>query len=107
RDSLTSEQMARIQKLQTALVEVDGQPVEQWVDDFKRDLDPDRELDVWETMAKAYTAYCSTHTLSPEAKKEVYKVVLLRSTASEQEALEHLELKVLTKDDAIAVMRGF
>jgi len=99
--------MERARKLQTVFVEVDGQSVEQWVDNFKRDLNPDRELDIWETMAKAYTAYCSKRTLSPEAKKEVYKVVLLRSMAPEKDVLERLELKVLTKEEAAAVMRGF
>ena len=80
--------MARVRKLQAVFVEVDGQPVEQWVDNFKRDLDPDHELDIWEMMAKAYTAYCSKRTLTPEAKKEVYKVVLLRSMASEKRSEE-------------------
>jgi hypothetical protein len=107
RDSLSPKQMERVRKLQAVFVEVDGQSVEQWVDGFKRDLNPDRELDIWETMAKAYTAYCSKRTLSPEAKKEVFKVVLLRSTAPEKDVLERLELKVLTKDEAVAVMRGF
>jgi hypothetical protein len=100
--------MERVRKLQAVFVEVDGQSVEQWVDNFKRDLNPDRELDIWETMGKAYTSYCSKQcTMSPEAKKEVYNVVLLRSMAPEKEVLERLELKVLTKDDAVAVMRGF
>lgn len=107
RDSLSPEQMERIRKLQAVFVEVDGMSVEQWVDNFKRDLDPDRELEIWEVMAKAYTSFCSTRTLSSEAKREVYKVVLLRSMASEQEVLQRLDLEILTKDDAIAVMRGF
>jgi len=107
RDSLTPEQMERVRRLQAVFIEVDGQSVEQWVDNFKRDLNPDRELDIWEAIAKAYTAYCSKRTLSPEAKREVYKVVLLRSMAPESDVLERLELKVLTKDDAVAVMQGF
>jgi hypothetical protein len=107
RDSLTAEQMERVRKLQAVFVEVDGQSVEQWVDNFKRDLNPDRELEIWESMAKAYTAYCSKRTLSPEVKKEVFEVILLRSMAPEKDVLERLELKVLTKDEAVAVMRGF
>lgn len=107
RESLTPEQMERVRRLQAVFVEVDGQSVAQWVDGFKRDLDPDRELDIWETMAKAYTVYCSKRTLSPEAKKEVYKIVLLRSMAPEKDVLGHLELKVLTRNEAVEVMRGF
>lgn len=70
--------MERVRKLQAVFVEVDSQSVEQWVDGFKRDLNPDRELDIGETMAKAYTAYCSKRTLSPEAKQEVFNVSGLR-----------------------------
>jgi hypothetical protein len=44
RDSLTDEQMVRLRKIHTILSEVDGQSVEKWAEDFKRDADPDREL---------------------------------------------------------------
>lgn len=107
RDSLTPDQMARIRKLQAVFVEVDGQSVEEWADGFKRDLNPDRELVIWERMGKAYTGYCSKRTLTPEAKKEVFRVVLLRSMASEEDVLGRLELKVLTKNEAIEIMRDF
>jgi hypothetical protein len=67
RDSLTDEQMARIRALQATFVEVDGQTVEQWVDNFKRDIDPDKELRIWERMSKAFRAFCDGRKLSPEA----------------------------------------
>lgn len=107
RDALSDNQMDRIRALQSLFVEVDGQPLEKWVDDFKRDADPDRELRVWERMAKAYGAYCNGRTLSPDAKKDVYRIVLLRSMSSEKDVLERVELKVLSRDDAIAVMKGY
>ncbi len=81
--------------------------MEQWVDNFKRDLDPDRELRLWERIAKAYRAYCGERKLSLGAKTEVYRVLLLRSMASEQEVLERVQLKELSRDDAIAVMKGY
>jgi len=107
RDALSDEQMARIRALQAVFVEVDGQTVEQWVDSFKRDWDPDKELRIWEQMAKAYRGYCDGKQLSAVAKKDVYRVVLLRSMASEQDVLERVELNELSHDDAIAVMKGF
>jgi hypothetical protein len=107
RETLSDEQMARIRTLQGTFVEVDGQTVEQWVNNFKRDADPDKELRVWERMAKAYRAYCDVRKLSPEAKKEVFRVVLLRSMASEQDVLERVKLKELTREEAIAVMKGY
>jgi hypothetical protein len=107
RDALSDEQMARIRSLQATFADADGQTVEQWVDDFKRDSDPDQELRVWERMAKAYRAYCDGRKLSTGAKKEVYRVLLLRSMASEQDVLERAKLKELSREDAIAVMKGF
>jgi hypothetical protein len=107
RDALSDEQMARIRALQAVFVEVDGQTVEKWVDNFKRDADPDKELRVWERMAKAYRTYCEGKKLSVAAKKDVYRVVLLRSMASEQDVLERVNLNELSRDDAIAVMKGF
>ena len=106
RDTLNDEQMARIRALQTVFVEVDGQTVEQWVDNFKRDADPDKELRVWERMAKAYRAYCDGKQLSATAKKDVYRIVLLRSMAPEHEVLDKVKLSELSRDDASAVMKG-
>src|SRR5262245_12810667 len=45
---LTEEQMDRIRKLHRTFEEVDGQTLDQWVDDFKRDADPDSNLETWE-----------------------------------------------------------
>jgi hypothetical protein len=107
RDALNDEQMTRIRTLQATFAEVDGQTVEQWVDNFKRDADPDRELRVWERMARAYRAYCDERRLSPEAKKDVFRVVLLRSMAPEHDVLERVKLMELSREDAIAVMKGY
>jgi hypothetical protein len=107
RDALSDDQMARIRSLQATFVEVDGQPVEQWVDNFKRDADPDKELLVWERMAKAYRGYCEGKKLSAAARKDVYRVVLLRSMASEKEVLERVKLAELSREDAVSVMKAY
>ena len=107
RESLTAKQIERIEALQKIFVEIDGQTVAQWTDSFKRDLDPDKELAIWERMAKAYSAYCGDHELSLEARKEVYKVILLRSMASPDDVLDRLELKLISKQEAEDVMAGY
>jgi hypothetical protein len=107
RDALSDEQMTRIRTLRATFVEVDGLTVEQWVDNFKRDMDPDRELRIWERIAKAYRTYCDGKKLSLKAKKEVYRVVLLRSMSSERDVLEKIKLTELSREDAIAVMKSY
>jgi hypothetical protein len=99
--------MERIHKLRDTLTEVYHSPVEKWVDNFKRDADPDKELAVWEKIAAGYTRYCSKRPLSIEAKKDVFQLLLLRSMAPEQEVLNHIKLKTLTVDEAKETLKEF
>lgn len=105
--SLTEEQIARVQRVQKVFSEVDPSPIEKWVEDFRRDANPERELSLWESMATAYETFTTSRTLTLAARKEVFGVVLLRSGAPEEEVLKHLKLKVLTEKDARDIMRLF
>jgi len=55
-------------------------------------------------MATAYAGFCGGRNLTPEAKREVYELVLLRSGAPDKEVLERAALKVLTPTDASEVL---
>jgi hypothetical protein len=99
--------MERINKLRDALAEVERSPIEKWVDNFKRDANPDKELAVWERIAAGYTRYCSRKRLSKEAKEDVFQLLLLRSMASEKEVLNHIKLKTLTVDEAKETLKEF
>jgi hypothetical protein len=106
REKLTSEQLERVRFLQKTFAEVDQRPLEEWIDGFLRETNIGREMALCELMAKAYSRYTQSHELTLEGKTEVFRVVLLRTMASEDEVLAHLDLKILTKEDALAVMRG-
>src|SRR5262245_19673392 len=102
--TLTDKQMARIERLQEIFSEVSPQPLEKWVDDFKRDMNPDNELAVWESMATAYQTFVASKTLPQDGKKDAFGVVLLRSCASEEQVLKDLKLNVLTVEEAKELM---
>jgi len=104
RDALSAEQMARVTKLHETLKEVDPSTLDEWVDGFKRDINPDSEIQIWEAIAAAYAGYTGSHKLDAEAKKDVFKVLLVRSAANEEGVLAHVELKVLSKQQAREVM---
>ena len=104
-EQLTSTQVERIKKLQQTFSEVDPSPPEKWIEDFKRDRDPEREIRIYEGMAAAYDAYCSGRTLTLPAKKDVYQVVILRSGATDAEVLPQLKLRVLSLDDAKDILK--
>jgi hypothetical protein len=106
-EKLSDLQIQRIKKIRGAFAEVDQSSFDKWMDDFRRDADPDREIAIWERMAAAYSRYISGKNLSLETKLDVFQVVLLRSTAPAEEVLNHLTLKVLTEEDAKEIMKGF
>ncbi len=107
---LTDAQLARTKKLHIALADVDDSSLDKWVEDFEKDRDPEKEIRVWESVAAAYQMYSSTHTLTPQAKKEVFGVLILRSgTSNQAEVLKHANLTVLTEkqaQDAMADYKG-
>jgi hypothetical protein len=96
--------MNRARRLQKIFSEIDPSSVEKWVDDFKRDTDPERELKVWEQIAAAYEAYSAAKNLPLAAKRDVYGVLLMRSQVPAEEVLKHMRLNVLTENDAREIM---
>jgi hypothetical protein len=106
-EMLTPDQMRRIAVLQKTFGDVDPSPFEKWVDDFKRDRDPDREIAIYESMAQAYTSYCTRHLVTTEARNEVYTLVLARSGAPDDTVLRGVPLKVLSREQAEEVLRGY
>src|SRR5687768_9289473 len=74
-DSLSSDQIEKIEIIQSTFFEVDSISLEESIDNFKRDLNPDEEIAIWLDMADAYKKYNSKHPNLPLAtKKEVYKL---------------------------------
>ena len=106
-EQLSEEQLNRITKLHQTLAEVDKSSLETWIDNFKRDANPDSEIAIWERVAKAYTNYCSQRELTAEAKNDVFQILLLRSMSSDEEAVKTLKLKVLSADEARKIMRAY
>lgn len=87
RDSLEPALLARIRAVRAAIHEVDFDSEDHWIDNFRRDANPWRELFIWETMARAYFAFCSGRTLSLPAKREALGLLVMRSSASEGDPL--------------------
>ncbi len=70
----------RVKKFKAVLIEVDPAPLEQTIEDFRRDLHPEREIAVWERVAGAYqTALARTPALSLRDKTKIFANLLLAS----------------------------
>ncbi|MGH9966759.1 MAG: hypothetical protein ACREBG_02840 [Pyrinomonadaceae bacterium] len=106
-EQLSEEQLRRIKKLHETFAEVDSSSLEKWIDNFKRDANPDSEIAIWERVARAYNSYCSRRELTLEAKDDVFQTLVLRSMTSDEEAVKTLKLKVLSVDEARKIMREY
>jgi len=50
-EQLSEAQLRRIKKLHEIFAEVDGSSLDKWVDNFKRDANPNSEIAIWERVA--------------------------------------------------------
>ncbi len=107
RDSLTSSQIENIEYLYNTFKEVDPTNQEKWIEDFSRDQNPDREIEIWMMMANAYNSYVQKSGVDSKIKKEVYQIVLMRSSAPENEVLKHLKLVYLSENEAREIMQAY
>jgi hypothetical protein len=103
--SLPPALLARIKATTDVFEKIDGITYERAVDLYKRDLDPEENLVLWEEMARAYKVFCEKRCIAKPEQQDVYRSLLLRTMYSEQEALRRAKLQVLKPSEATAVMR--
>ncbi|MCJ8330696.1 MAG: hypothetical protein HRT89_19075 [Lentisphaeria bacterium] len=105
-EQLSEEQLRRIQKIYKALDGIDGQSIDSWIEDFKRDLDPNPNILIWEQIAEAYTNYLSQKELSPQQKYDAYLILLIRSMVPNDDVMPRVKekLKALTEKDVKDVL---
>lgn len=106
-EQLTEEQLRRTKKLHETFAEVDKSSLETWIDNFKRDMNPDKEIAIWERIAKAYTNYTLQKELSLEAKEDAFQTLLMCSMSLDEETIKSLKLKVLSQDEARKICKEF
>lgn len=106
-EQLSDEQLRRLRAVQAILSEVDTSPFEKWVDDFKRDKNPDSEIRIYEAIAAAYESFSKKHVLTNQQRQEAYGLLLMRSTADLEEALSHAKFKFLTREQGGELMSGY
>ncbi len=79
---------------------VDGVSYEKAVDLYKRDIDPESNLVIFEEMARVYNLYCKGKCLSAAERSDVYKALLLRSMFNSEQALARFQPKAISISDA-------
>ncbi|WP_149112401.1 hypothetical protein [Limnoglobus roseus] len=76
RSKLSAEQKDRLKKVRWQMKEHDGQTYEKWVANFEADTTPERELRIWEALARTYTAETSLRRHSKKERRQLYTALL-------------------------------
>ena len=103
-DSLSKELLTRIKSTTDVFEIVDGITYEQAVDLYRRDVNPEENIVIWEEMARVYKLFCVNRCTIEEERMDVYSSLLLRSMFKISEALARLQKSVITNDEAKSIM---
>jgi hypothetical protein len=100
---LPPELIERIHRLEETFAEIYPLTHEEWLDGFKRDLDPENEITTWGNIAFAYTQFLNSGDFSADARNEAFRLLLFRSSTSDIES-QLSDLRHLTEDQARSLL---
>ncbi len=105
--SLPEDLLVRIKATTDTFEIVDGMSYLQVVDLYKRDLDPESNLVIWEEMARVYNIFCKSRCSTAAERMDVYRALLLRSMFSDEQAIARLQSKVLSTKEEVSIISKY
>jgi len=98
----------RVQGLHQRLAPIDGMPLQERIDSFKRDLHLERELSIMEKIAEVCEqAFREFDPLTLEQRREIYGLAIMMSGSTSTEVLKHFTPRTITIDQAKHVLGLF
>lgn len=67
-----------------------------WLETFSRDSNPEKEIKIWESLAKAMMSVEAVSFASDATKDEAFRLLLMRSGAPTKEVLAKIALRNFT-----------
>ncbi len=98
--------LANIREIKSKLDDVYSLSIEQWEDGFRRDTDPDKEISLWLRAAGIYEKHKNSIN-DPDAKKELFKILLGCMNREPKDALMNVDLVHFSKDEANKVIHEY
>ena len=74
---------------------------------FRRDINPESEINIWERIATAYHTFVKDKGLSIEKKREVYSFVVTASLGMIKPDTIYKDTELLTIDEQITLTKYF
>lgn len=101
---LPDDLVGRTRLIRAALIHVYPQTMEFWVDGFKRDMHPHKEIEFWEHIASCYLEYVAIHQLSQEQHKAVFGYVFGVASSADDEQLS--KYSILLDEGSIELLHA-
>ncbi|MEN9677414.1 MAG: hypothetical protein RIS76_3310 [Verrucomicrobiota bacterium] len=96
-----------LRQIQEALDEVCPKSLSQWEDGFRRDTNPDREIAQWKLIVSVYQAAIAGAQFTRAQRQECFRIIVNCTTAPADKILEVVELTVLSREEAQAIIARF
>ena len=106
-ESLPEGLLVRIKATTDTFEIVDGMSYEKAVDLYKRDIDPESNLVIWEEMARVYNLFCKSRCGTAAERMDVYRALLLRSMLPNKQALARLQAKLITASETANILSQY
>ena len=106
---LSKEQIEKIKKIQSSLSEVYKISLEESIINFKRDQNPDNEINIWLNMLNAYEKFIhkNGNEITLDKKQEVFKLILMRSMMEENEAITETKCVILNENEIEEIFSNY
>ena len=100
-ETLPLELLERIRLIRVALLDVFPHSMSHWVDGFRRDSHPSREVRIWERIACCYLEFCASAQPKDDERLNLFSTLLGLSTGAPDDDIldspHHLEGEALAK----------
>lgn len=104
---LTQEQKNRIALINQVFEIVFPKSEKETIENFSCDRNPDREIKIWEHMAKAFMKISENPFISDEFKSEAFALLLMRSMKNTNDVLQEAKLVFINEKQARSLLKAY
>ncbi|GAA0733919.1 MULTISPECIES: hypothetical protein [Aquimarina] len=107
-ENLSEDQLTKIKSIHQTFEEVYPISLEETITNFKRDLNIDKEINLWLKMKGTFENVLNEKQYNKvEERKDVFKIILMRTMMSKNEVKSNVEINELSENDADYILSEF
>jgi T5orf172 domain len=104
---LSEEQIIRVEVIAETLKEVYPNTCEYWIEGFSCDIDPEREIQIWEHIVKAFLKIEKISLLDDNQRIEALHILIMRSNSSSRTVLSEFKFNKISRKAAKEILREY